>query len=873
MAASTLLAGLPGCSLLSGSDDNNTAQASRAMTSGPDLVVTEISGPYSARPGESFIATVTVCNHGNSLASSNGTLAELFLESSTEPDTSVGNLDLWGDLAPGQCNSGTIWTYSPYSAGEYTLRADADPQNGVAESNESNNTTSGERILLGHDPDLVITEVSAPLAAAPGEMFAVQVTGCNRGQNAITDGSAQVAVVLSSDPNIDSPVPSGDDILADTAGFGHIDIGGCETVSVQAHAGYGDGIFTLGVVADDSNTIPELDENNNIHLAGSLGIGHRPEPVVTAITTASATVMPGQSFDVAVTVCNHGTSSTSGPTIDLVLSSDALITESDPAVGGVPIGSLDPGECTTQLAHAYSDQPDGLYKLGVRIDPMDEQTEFFEDNNTALGPDLGIGSEADLVITDIAAPAVVGLYDPFELRARVCNQGQISSPSTGIEVVLSTDSAIDTDPNLPGGTDDLPLTYLPVPDLDQDACTWVSGTASWYNNEGTYYLGALIDRDGYVAEINDDNNSMVGDRIALSNKADLIISALSGPPSAQPWQNIDIAVTACNQGMSSSSYANVEIYLSSDPVFSADDESLGADSFLDLGAGSCATRAVPGYVSDLDGPYYIIARIDAYQVEDEAFEDNNLLVGDRIGVGNRPDFVITAISGPATAQPSSHADVTVTTCNQGQSGGSVHGEVYLSSDTVINESDNSVAPLMSVHLEPDECHTETRQVWIDGPDGTYYLGVITDSGNTESELIEDNNTAVSQRIGVGTGPDLVVSAISGPAVAMPGSHADFAITVCNQGQSLSLATGVEMWLSQDGTVDVNSDSSIGGAPIPDLAPGQCGSTSLPAMLPHDHGEYIPVAIVDPFAGQSPDPYPDPYTDPYAGQGEIFTDNN
>ena len=84
-----------------------------------------------------------------------------------------------------------------------------------------------------------------------------------------------------------------------------------------------------------------------------------------------------------------------------------------------------------------------------------------------------------------------------------------------------------------------------------------------------------------------------------------------------------------------------------------------------------------------DGAYYLGAVIDAQNTQPELMEDNNSNSGYRMGVGNRADFIVKSVTGPASAQPGQQVTAQVEVCNQGTMDGSTDVEVYLSADAVI----------------------------------------------------------------------------------------------------------------------------------------------------------------------------------------------
>ncbi|WP_304988523.1 CARDB domain-containing protein, partial [Corallococcus sp. CA053C] len=319
---------------------------------------------------------------------------------------------------------------------------------------------------------------------------------------------------------------------------------------------------------------------------------------------------------------------------------------------------------------------------------------------------------------------------------------------------------------------------------------------------------------------------------------DFIVSAVTGPASATSGQQISVSVTVCNQGTVGGS-APVEVYLSADatitpngPTGPSPDFFVGYAGSPYLNAGQCQVLTVsgPAYAST-EGAYYLGAVVDPQNSLSELIENNNTLTGSRIGVGNRPDFIVSAVTGPASATSGQQISVSVTVCNQGTVGGSAPVEVYLSADATITPNgptgpspDFFVGYAGSPYLNAGQCQALT----VLGPayastEGAYYLGAVVDPQNSLSELIENNNTLTGSRIGVGNRPDFIVSAVTGPASATSGQQISVSVTVCNQG-TVGGSAPVEVYLSADATITPNGPTG----PSPDFFVGYAGSPYLNA---------------------------------------------
>ena len=504
----------------------------------------------------------------------------------------------------------------------------------------------------------------------------------------------------------------------------------------------GNGAFYLAAAIDTQQIEYELREDNNVHVGGLMGVGHGADLVVTEVS-APASLRPGQPFTASVKVCNQGTQSTSGgyypyyshPRVELFLSTDTELTLPDPSMpypGPTPdqesLGyvelyeTLSPAQCVTKSVQAYAHTPpaamsEGAFYLAAAVDTQHAEQELREDNNVHMGGLMGVGHRADLVVTEVSAPASLRPGQPFTASVKVCNQGSEYTNnyySTRLELFLSTDTEVTLpDPSMPypgPSADQMPIGHV---DLNQQLLPQQCVTKSVYANaqpppsaqgEGAFYLAAAIDTTQAEQELREDNNVLVSGLVGVGHRPDFVVRRVSGPASVHQGQDFIASVEVCNQG-SESSYGNprLELYLSMDRELTLMDPSVPypappmdqqtiASVYLEqsLNAGQCVTKSVQAY-ADLppaamgDGAYYLAAAIDTFHYEQELREDNNALVGGLVGVGHRADLVVTQVSAPASVQDGQGFTATVKVCNQGTNPTeNFYGtrlELFLSADT------------------------------------------------------------------------------------------------------------------------------------------------------------------------------------------------
>jgi subtilase family serine protease len=830
--------------------------------------------------------------------------------------------------------------------GAYYLGAIVDVSQVLSEADETNNAYVSGLMGVGFRPDLVVTEVRGPASVRPGAPFTATLTVCNQGTE-FTSNTPSVDLYLSMDDSL-TPLPTDpgtppptDQRMIGSVQLSPLGAGQCVTRSVQAWAwlppdAQGDGAYYLGAVVDPFRVELELREDNNAHVPGLMGVGYRPDLVVTEVR-GPASARPGDPFTATVTVCNQGTVSTpswySQTHVDLYLSTDTTLTPpstSGPStppmdqrmVGTVQLPPLNAGQCVTRSVNAHAQPPQDplprqAYYLGAIVDPFQGEPELREDNNITVGDLMGVGYRPDLVVTEVTAPASVLGGQHFTATVRVCNQGTESTGwygQTQVELYLSMDTTL-TAPNPMGPstppTDQRMIGSAPVPPLSAGQCVSQVVNVSAYPppdalGDGTaFHLGAIVDPHQSELELREDNNTFIGGLLGVGHRPDLVVTRLSGPASVRGGESFTATVTVCNQGTEPTGWyggPHVELYLSMDTALTShgssgpgmpmptDQRMVGSVDLPPLHPGQCATRSVSAYAqpppdATVESAFYLGAIIDAFEQLPELREDNNTFVGGLLGVGYRPDLVVTQVTGPASVRPGDAFTASVTVCNQGTEPTSGYGqpqvELYLSTTSALvfpgpglppSAMDQQrliggapLAPLMA-----GQCATLSVPVSAHVPPAAYdvrafHLGAIVDAHRSEMELREDNNVTVAGLVGVGHQSDLVVTEVSGPASVRRGMPFTASVKVCNQGTEPGSSYGnvqVELYLSTDTTLTPPGpmapppldQSMVGSLLVPPLAPGQCETLSVqatanpPPEAPWEGAVYLG-AIVDAYRSE------------------------
>ncbi|AGC42848.1 fibronectin type III domain-containing protein [Myxococcus stipitatus DSM 14675] len=957
-----LAAGSVGCSggeAPSGEPAPGTA--SSALIQGPDLVITGMEVPPSLRMGPystPATASVKVCNQG--LDPSPSTRAQLYVSMDVTltpmfpgPVTDqapLGFVDV-PPLAPGQCatRSNTLSAALPPDAqgmvGGYYVGAIIDEQASVAESREDNNTFVKGLVGIGDGVDLVVTAIGIPeslRANGPGtSSVPATVTVCNQGT--LSTQSTSVNLYASMDdvlmPTGPGPgpgyPPATDQAFLGSVPLSWLDPGQCRTLTTSIwpmlppDAQGMSGAYYVGAIIDEQGSVPELREDNNIFVKGLVGMGQRPDLIITELKVAESlrTNGPG-SAPVTVKVCNQGTDPSPMARARLYVSMDKVLTPMPPGPGpqvtdqvlvaDIPVSNLAAGQCRVFTDSLWPMLPpdaqgmNGAYYVGAIVDEQDWVAELREDNNTFVTGPVGMGQGPDLVVTDLVMPESFRANSGASqtpASVSVCNRGTEPAPMSRVQLYVSMDAELT--PMMPGPgyppMDQAPLGMVDMPNLAPGQCAtrstnvWPMLPPDATTPNGAYYVGAIIDEQGSVMELREDNNIFVKGLVGIGLGPDLVVTAMvapaslamNGPGAAQT----PATVTVCNQGTEPSASANVSLYVSMDavltpmgpgPFFPATDQSfLQSFPAPGLQPKQCKTLStsfwpvIPADAQGVEGAYYLAAIVDEQRAVPELREDNNIFVKGLVGIGQKPDLIITEVKvaeSLRTSGPGGSSSVTVKVCNQGfQPSSPTQVGLYVSMDKELTPmspypgymaSDQAFIRDIAVSgLVPGYCKSFTEPFWgvlppdAQGRSGSYYVGAIVDEQRSVLELREDNNTFVTGPIGVGQGPDLVITSLVMPnSFKLSGPPAQSAkVTVCNRGTEFSPQSRVHLFVSTEAVLapqqpaqpyPPTSQSPLGFVDAPGLAPGQCStrSTSFWPGLPPDaqgmQGGYYVGAIID-----------------------------
>ncbi len=476
--------------ILGESGDSNEASATPKLPA--DMDITAFTVPSTAIAGSTISVSVTTKNAGTGSADPSTT--RFFVSTNAVFDATdevLQEAQAVPVLAPGMLltSSVTVGIPSDLPAGSYYLIAKADADDVLLESNESNNTYA-RGFSVG--PDLVVSTVSVPAAAAPGATITATYTVKNQGTTAA--GASTLEFFWSTNISLEAGDPS-----LGTTGVGSLVPNGTQSgqFALQIPTDATLGTYYIFAKSDSANAVGESKESNNATRA-SIDIGG---DLVVSSLVAPAVLGIGVPFTATDTTKNEG-GTTIGPSVThFYLSVNAGLSVDDTFLGSRTVASLGAGEASTgnNTLTIPDGTPAGSYYLFAKADGPNAVTETQEGNNTEI-KSVKVGPDLTVSISSATSPVHAGATTA--VKDTVTNKGANNAGPSEVRYYFSTNTVVDATDTLLGETRAVGLL---VPNGTSTATTPVTipaGTAP-----GLYYVIAQADGAGSVAESSESNNT------------------------------------------------------------------------------------------------------------------------------------------------------------------------------------------------------------------------------------------------------------------------------------------------------------------------------------------------------------------------------
>jgi subtilase family serine protease len=698
--------------------------------------------------------------------------------------------------------------------------------NQQGETNENNNVRAVPIQLSG--PDLVVSNIVAPIEGLSGQQIDIAWTVTNQGSEDAT-GTWIDTIYLSSDQEPGQDQYFGDFSFTGTIAAGQsvvrqqtitlpVDLSGDHWVIVQTNA---------------DNQFAEAPTNNNTTVddrAIDVRLSPLPNLQVSSVT-APPTAFSRQDAVIEWTVTNTGNGATSAPYwYDAVwLSLDNTLDNSDTFLGSVTNTSyLNVGESyVNSLTATLPQNIEGDYYFLVETDYYDQVFEFQNegDNFQVGGPtDIEPSPVPDFQVTSVNAPAQAFSGQTMSLSYTITNEGEGIIPLSENEwyeyIYMSEDEVLDSNDrhigtvyrdtyqvytsyyydsagNLRSSTtvNDLPE-YRPLPGQSYTA---TQNVALPVGVSGDFYFFVQIDATNQVFEGAFESNNTSYDttatRVNLTPPPDLEVEMVDAPGEALASHELTINYRVTNFGATATpnSYWKDSFYLSTDNQLNIDTDLHLGDQFhngvLEAGVSydGSATFTIPDGV---DGSYYVFVVTDKDNDVFELANDNNASFdAGSVVISSRPaDLTVSAASTLQTVEAGKAVRVNWTVSNQGSGDTAIENwtdKVFASTDGVLDSNDILLGSFShNGLLNAGASYSQSELVTLPfNLVGDYNLFIVTDTdGKVYEAANEGNNSSLALPVTVTRQtPDLQVTQINSPTTAQSGEPFTVSWTVQNLG--------------------------------------------------------------------------------------------
>ena len=677
---------------------NNTLTRTVAVKDGATPAELEIVS-FSATPATVNVnaaATFKVMVRNNGTTEASGVDVKLF----------NGNVALNGITIPklsGGQSAELIFEHAFDANGSYTIRAVVDPDNKIAEPDESNNEKSATVTVAGA-ADLEITAADILFSADTVnafEEFTITAVIKNLGN--------QAAV------NVPVRFLANGEVLT-TLNLSGVNAGGSNKAILKTSLPKG--TYNITVSLDPERTLSN--EHNLINNAASRSLTvnapatSAADLAVEKLSFNPALPIQGTSTNISATVINAGGTDIETPfSVEIKDGTTVLHTFTVPALAA--------GQRTNITLTA--NLPAGEHSITVTADSGNVVTETNKNNNT-ISRSVTVessASPADLTVTVSCDKNAPNVMDKVTFSAVIANGGTTDAGSFLVRILVNGAAIGDdyTISALPGGgTFQLQIPYT-------------------VTQEGSNTVQVIADVQNNIAESNESNNTgTLTFTVTTIPRPDLTIPAGGlqlNPATPQPGVPFTLNITVGNIGNSDAAASKLRIT-------EGNPQMAGAASLAEVTIPAIETgkQAVVGVSLKLEAGKEIFIFVDSSDEIAESREDNNLFNTD-IPVQALPDLMVDAASLSV-----SHTDL-----EKGQFvklTGIVNNLGTLAASAsklrlIIGEGESAVQlALLDIPAIEAGGNYEFETLWAPAR-GASKLTVLVDAENSVTEASETNNSA------------------------------------------------------------------------------------------------------------------------------------
>jgi subtilase family serine protease len=505
----------------------------------------------------------------------------------------------------------------PSTPGNYFVIAKADSRNTVAESDENNNFKSENPVYR-----LSQVDFSADSLIIYGGVVYTGDAQFTSAYSSLKGSSGSWANTFTFYFSTDSVLSETERIF--TNGAATRPSGGEYPIWLDI-PDVAEGTYYIGFKTDTPDEFSEPDEQNNICITKVSVKRTDADFQLSGLDVSADKVFQQQAFSVKYNLFNAGKHMPKvfDHRVGFYLSKDSVFNRNSDlfltdAYTYIPM--VNQTMALTQSVTIPASVASGNYYLFVVADNTSEVLEINENNN-ALCTKIRVGNtNVNLAVTDLSVSEnIVVVGNVFSISSVVVNTGTDTSEVTSVKYYFKFD--------LPFLTQEYLIGTHVVGRLAPGAqsLSEISYSVPSYS----YYKGfvyAVADKENIIAETNESDNVKYSGITIRERMYDLTVenSTLSDNP-VKRGDKIRVTTVFGNGGTVTFPSCIAAYYLSSDPLFSADDKFIRTWSVPSVPVNGtttvCAEIIVPSGV--VPGKYYLIAKGDGTSLVQETDETNN----------------------------------------------------------------------------------------------------------------------------------------------------------------------------------------------------------------------------------------------------------
>ena len=631
--------------------------------------------------------------------------------------------------------------------GKYYILAFADYNNTIDETFEDNNVKSLRVKITEPIIDLSVYGLKiSPTISAADSYISADLYEVNSGNTQAADHSLNYFLSTDSIYDFEDTFLSSSDIHGySPENYAYLK----PTLSLPASLPNGN--YYIIAIADHSNEIVEINENNNIQIV-PITIADPSFDLAISCFTPSIKTAPGSYFYPTVYEDDFGNGHTSPHYVGYFLSKDSIYDVSDTYLANdYVLGTY--GGSSTKLNPSLqipTNVVNGVYYILAISDYQHSVLEANETNNIVCIKTIVAPSFADLVPSFQSSDSVMVIagtsFSPTIIQH---NNGTTFASNFSLGYFISTDSLYDSNDTL--------LSAESINDTIKDIYTYLNPTiyVPLSQKPSDYYILAVSD---YLSEIQEsnENNNYVALKIKVGRSGiDLTVASLSIiDTSLVAGEFMYLNYTETNDGNLDAHAHHLGYFLSTDSTYDDSDIYLSTDYLSTLKGGNNRILNPALYIPNAlpYGKYYVLVVADYGKNVVEIDEDNNtraLLVTIGVPPTNIDLLLSYFYSESDSISQGSPLTVNFNEYNSGTSNADAHNvSYYLSSDTSFSSDDTYLGYeyVYGITAGTNYSRATSLDIPYTMPLGNYYLVAVSDRENQILETNERNNSFFTQLI-------------------------------------------------------------------------------------------------------------------------------